>query len=51
MPTSLSTIRDTLNAAYDLAPSLAALAYLHFCLESLRRLRGDAVLSISQGAK
>ena len=32
-------------------PSLAALAYLHFCLESLRRLRGDAVLSISQGAK
>ena len=34
-----------------LAPSLAALAYLHFCLESLRRLRGDAVLSVSQDAR
>ena len=34
-----------------LAPSLAALAYLHFCLESLRRLRGDAVLSVSQNAR
>jgi uncharacterized protein involved in cysteine biosynthesis len=28
------------------APSLAALSYTHFCLESLRRLRGDAVASI-----
>ena len=34
-----------------LAPSLAALAYLHLCLESLRRLRGDAVLSVSQDAR
>ena len=29
-----------------LAPSLAALAYIHFCLESLRRLRQVAVVSI-----
>ena len=29
-----------------LAPSLSALAYLHFCLESLRRLRQGAVVSI-----
>ena len=29
-----------------LAPSLSALAYIHFCLEALRRLRGGAVLSI-----
>ena len=34
-----------------LAPSLAALAYLHLCLESLRRLRSDAVLSVSQDAR
>ena len=31
-----------------LAPSLAALAYCHFCLEALRRLRGGAVLSIPE---
>ena len=29
-----------------LAPSLSALAYIHFCLEALRRMRGGAVLSI-----
>lgn len=29
-----------------LAPSLSALAYLHFCLESLRRLRQGAVVSV-----
>lgn len=29
-----------------LAPSLAALVYIHFCLESLRRLRQGAVVSI-----
>ncbi len=29
-----------------LAPSLAALIYVHFCLESLRRLRQGAVVSI-----
>lgn len=28
-----------------LAPSLAALAYIHFCLEALRRLRQGAVVS------
>jgi len=27
-----------------LAPALAALAYIHFCLEALRRMRGDAVI-------
>lgn len=34
-----------------LAPSLAAPVYLHLCLESLCRLRGDAVLSVSQDAR
>lgn len=29
-----------------LAPSVAALAYLHYCLEALRRLRQGAVLSV-----
>ena len=29
-----------------LAPSLAALAYVHYCLEALRRLRQGAVLSV-----
>ena len=29
-----------------LAPSLAALVYIHFCLESLRRLRQGAVVTI-----
>ncbi len=29
-----------------LAPSLAALAYVHFCLEALRRMRQGAVVSI-----
>ncbi|WP_153111494.1 EI24 domain-containing protein [Propionivibrio limicola] len=29
-----------------LAPSLAALAYVHFCLEALRRLRQGAVVSV-----
>jgi uncharacterized protein involved in cysteine biosynthesis len=29
-----------------LAPSLSALAYIHFCLESLRRVRQGAVVSI-----
>jgi uncharacterized protein involved in cysteine biosynthesis len=28
------------------APSLAALAFIHFCLESLRQLRRGAVVSI-----
>ncbi len=28
-----------------LAPSLAALAYIHFCLEALRRLRQGALVS------
>lgn len=32
-----------------LAPSLAALAYLHYCLEALRRQRGEAVVSVSAG--
>jgi CysZ protein len=32
-----------------LAPSLAALAYVHFCLEALRRLRQGAVVTISAG--
>ena len=31
-----------------LAPSLAALAYIHFCLEALRRLRQGAVVSIQR---
>ncbi len=35
-----------------LAPSLSALAYIHFCLESLRRLRQGAVVSIpSSGSR
>ncbi|MBK8399829.1 MAG: EI24 domain-containing protein [Propionivibrio sp.] len=34
-----------------LAPSLAALAYVHFCLEALRRLRQGAVVSISEQAE
>ena len=35
-----------------LAPSLAALAYIHFCLEALRRLRQGAVVSIpSSGSR
>jgi hypothetical protein len=29
-----------------LAPSLAALAYIHFCLEALRRMRQGAVVSV-----
>lgn len=29
-----------------LAPTLAALAYIHFCLEALRSLRGGAVVSV-----
>ena len=29
-----------------LAPSLAALAYIHFCLEALRRLRQGAVVAV-----
>jgi CysZ protein len=32
-----------------LAPSLAALAYVHFCLEALRRLRQGAVVTVSAG--
>ena len=32
-----------------LAPSLAALAYLHYCLEALRRQRGEAVVSVPAG--
>lgn len=31
-----------------LAPSLAALAYLHFCLEALRRLRQGAVVAVTE---
>jgi CysZ protein len=31
-----------------LAPSLAALAYVHFCLEALRRMRQGAVVAIMQ---
>ncbi|MFB0936649.1 MAG: EI24 domain-containing protein [Propionivibrio sp.] len=34
-----------------LAPSLAALVYIHFCLEALRRLRQGAVVSIQYGSK
>jgi uncharacterized protein involved in cysteine biosynthesis len=30
------------------APSLAALAYTHFCLESLRELRQGAVVSVAR---
>jgi hypothetical protein len=30
------------------APSLAALAYTHFCLESLRELRRGAVVSVGR---
>lgn len=33
-----------------LAPSLAALIYIHYCLESLRRLRQGAVVSIQPGS-
>ena len=32
-----------------LAPSLAALAYVHYCLEALRRLRRGALVSVSPG--
>ena len=32
-----------------LAPSLAALTYLHYCLEALRRQRGEAVVSVPAG--
>ena len=32
-----------------LAPSFAALAYLHYCLEALRRERGEALVSVSGG--
>ena len=32
-----------------LAPSLTALAYLHYCLEALRRQRGEAVVSVPAG--
>jgi len=28
------------------APSLAALAYIHYCLEALRRLRQGAVVAV-----
>lgn len=34
-----------------LAPSLAALAYLHFCLEALRRLRQGAVVAVIEPVK
>lgn len=34
-----------------LAPSLAALIYIHYCLESLRRLRQGAVVSIQPGSR
>ena len=34
-----------------LAPSLAALAYIHFCLEALRRLRQGAVVAIVAGTE
>jgi uncharacterized protein involved in cysteine biosynthesis len=33
------------------APSLAALAYIHFCLEALRQLRRGAVVAISRDAE
>ncbi len=31
-----------------LAPSFAALAYVHYCLEALRRLRGGAVVAVER---
>jgi hypothetical protein len=31
-----------------LAPALSALAYIHYCLETLRKLRGGALVSITQ---
>ena len=34
-----------------LAPSLAALAYLHYCLEALRRLRQGAVVSVQSARR
>lgn len=34
-----------------LAPSLAALAYIHFCLEALRRLRQGAVVAVIESAE
>jgi CysZ protein len=34
-----------------LAPSLAALAYLHFCLEALRRLRQGAVVAVMKNSE
>ena len=33
------------------APSLAALAYIHFCLEALRRLRQGAIVAIHSDVK
>ena len=32
-----------------IAPALAALAYVHYCLEALRRLRQGALFSVEQG--
>ncbi|MDR2507390.1 MAG: EI24 domain-containing protein [Candidatus Accumulibacter sp.] len=34
-----------------LAPSLAALAYGHFCLEALRRLRNGAIVNVLPGSR
>ena len=34
-----------------LAPSLAALAYIHFGLEALRRLRQGAVVAVIENAE
>ena len=34
-----------------LTPSLAALAYVHYCLEALRQLRQGAVVAVIQSAK
>ncbi|MBS1227869.1 MAG: hypothetical protein H6R17_1146 [Proteobacteria bacterium] len=34
-----------------LAPSLAALAYIHFCLEALRRLRQGAVVAVIENSE
>lgn len=32
-----------------LVPALSALAYIHYCLEALRQLRGGALVSVMQG--
>ena len=42
---------SVLAIVIDLAPSLAALSYIHFCLEALRRERRGAVVSVAGNAE